>query len=125
MKKQISIASIVVAVASVVGIIATFLPWAVTSAFGISVSVKGIEGDGVICLIMFAAVLGVAIYSMFKDEAKWQKICICVAAAIAVLVALIDVINVLNNGFTAGIGAYLAIIAGLVGAIMPWIPIKK
>ena len=124
MKKQISVASIVVAVASAIGIIATFLPWITTSILGTTISARGTDGDGWITLILFIAVLGMVIYSMFK-EAKWAKICITIAAALALLDGIIIMINALSNGFTASIGVYLVIIAGIVCAAMPWIPIQK
>ena len=119
-----SITDIVVAVAAVVGIIATFLPWMSVSVLGVSISAKGSDGDGWITFVLFIAVLGVTIYNMFK-EAKWAKIVITILAALAALIALIKVPDALSNGFTLGIGIILVIIAGIVAAVMPWIPMGK
>ncbi|MBQ6414184.1 hypothetical protein IJI28_00985 [Candidatus Saccharibacteria bacterium] len=124
MKKTISIKSIIAAVAGLIGMIATFLPWLSASAFGISVSAKGSDGDGWISFVCFAAVLSIAIVEMFK-KAKWTKIVITVAAAIATIVVAIDMINGLNNGLTVNIGIYLGLVAGIAGIVVPWLPIDK
>ena len=124
MKRTISIKSIIAAVAGLVGMIATFLPWLSTSAFGISVSAKGSDGDGWISFICFAVVLSIAIVELFK-KAMWTKIVITVAAAIATLIVAIDMINGLNNGLTINVGIYLGLIAGVAGIITPWLPIDK
>lgn len=124
MKKAISIKSIIAAVAGLIGMIATFLPWLSASAFGISVSAKGSDGDGWISFVCFAVVLSIAIVEMFK-KAKWTKIVITVAAAIATIVVAIDMINGLNNGLTVNIGIYLGLVAGIAGIVVPWLPIDK
>ena len=124
MKKTISIKSIIAAVAGLIGMIATFLPWLSASAFGISVSAKGSDGDGWISFVCFAVVLSIAIVEMFK-KAKWTKIVITVAAAIATIVVAIDMINGLNNGLTVNIGIYLGLVAGIAGIVVPWLPIDK
>ena len=124
MKKTISIKSIIAAVAGLIGMIATFLPWLSASAFGISVSAKGSDGDGWISFVCFAVVLSIAIVEMFK-KAKWTKIVITVAAAIATIVVAIDMINGLNNGLTVNIGIYLGLVAGIAGIIAPWLPIDQ
>ena len=124
MKKTISIKSIIAAVAGLIGMIATFLPWLSASAFGISVSAKGSDGDGWISFVCFAVVLSIAIVEMFK-KAKWTKIVITVAAAIATIVVAIDMINGLNNGLTVNIGIYLGLVAGIAGIAVPWLPIDK
>lgn len=124
MKKEINIASIIAAIAAVLGIVATFLPWLSVSVSGIEITASGTEGDGIISLILFIAVLVLAIFGIKKD-AKWIKICISIVAALAFLVAALKIPNALSNGLTVGIGIYLVIIAGLVSAIMPWIPMGK
>ena len=124
MKKPISIKSIIAAVAGLIGIIATFLPWLSASVFGISISAKGSDGDGWISFVCFAVVLSIAIVEMFK-KAKWTKIVITIAAAIATIVVAIDMINGLNNGLTVNIGIYLGLVAGIAGIIAPWLPIDQ
>ena len=124
MKKPISIKSIIAAVAGLIGMIATFLPWLSASVFGISISAKGSDGDGWISFVCFAVVLSIAIVEMFK-KAKWTKIVITIAAAIATIVVAIDMINGLNNGLTVNIGIYLGLVAGIAGIVVPWLPIDK
>jgi hypothetical protein len=96
--------------------ISAFLPW--VSIFGISVS--GIEGDGVITLIVSLAGAGLLVTTAgvigneAKTPGKISQISLIVLAALVALVALIDM-----NG-AAAIGLYLTMFAGLgwlVGAI--------
>lgn len=124
MKKPISIKSIIAAVAGLLGMIATFLPWLSASAFGISISAKGSDGDGWISFVCFAVVLAIAIVEMFK-QAKWTKIVITIAAVIATLVMVVDMVNGLNSGLSIGAGIILGLIAGVAGIVVPWLPIDK
>lgn len=95
--------------------LAAFLPWA--SLFGLSVS--GMDGDGVITLIL--AVVGGIILALTSGltgkeptAGRWPQITLVVLAALVALVALIDM-----SGFAA-IGLYLTLLAGIawvVGAV--------
>lgn len=122
--KKLNIADIIVAVAAVVGIIATFLPWVSLTSFGITVTAKGSDGDGWITFVLYLAVLGLAIFDMLKG-AKWAKITMSIVAALAAVVALIKIPDILSGGLSMGVGLILAIVAGIVAAIMPWIPFEK
>lgn len=124
--KKLNIADIIVAIAAVVGIIATFLPWVSSTVFGITVTAKGSDGDGWITFVMFIAVLGLAVFDMLKG-AKWAKITISIVAALAAVVALIKIPDILSSDglLSMGVGLILAIVAGIVAAIMPWIPFEK
>lgn len=102
------------AVAIAVVILGAFLPW--YSIFGISKI--GVEGDGVLTLIL--AVVGGAVLLVTggvigdRTAGKKSRILLIVLAALVALVALVDM-----NGVTA-IGLYLTLFAGiawLVGAI--------
>lgn len=124
MKKPFSIKSSIIIVASLIGIIATFLPWISTSVLGVNISARGSDGDGWISLIGFVVALSIAIVEVFKKE-MWTKIVITIAAAIAIIVMMIDMISGLNEGFTIGAGIYLGLIAGLACVIVPWLPIDK
>jgi hypothetical protein len=89
--------------------IAAFLPW--VSIF--SVSKLGIEGDGVITLILSLAGAAVLLLtsgvfgSAEKTPGKAVNITLIVLAALVTLIALVDM-----NGFAA-IGLYLTMFGGL------------
>jgi hypothetical protein len=108
--QRLSIGSIFVTV------IAAFLPW--VSIFGITA--MGIEGDGVITLILGLAGATILLLTagVFGAEAKTPakpiNITLIVLAALVTLIALIDM-----NG-AAAVGLYLTLFAGmawLAGAI--------
>ena len=123
--KKLNIADIIVAVAAVVGIIATFLPWVSSTVLGITFTAKGSDGDGWITFVLYLAVLGLAIFDMLKG-AKWAKITMSIVAALAAVVALIKIPDILSHGsLSIGVGLILTIVAGIVAAIMPWIPFEK
>lgn len=122
--KQISVKNIVVGIAALVGVIGVFLPWAQFSMLGISISANGTEGIGWISLIMFVGILGIVAYDIYK-KASWAKIGITVAAGVALLIAIIELIDTLSSGLTLGFGLILVFLAALVCGIMPWLPIGK
>jgi hypothetical protein len=108
--QRLSIGSVLITV------IAAFLPW--VSIFGISA--LGIEGDGVITLILGLAGATILLLTtgVFGAEAKTPakaiNITLIVLAALVTLIALIDM-----NG-AAAVGLYLTLFAGmawLAGAI--------
>lgn len=109
--KRLSLPQMISAGAILVVIIAAFLPWA--SFLGVSAS--GIEGDGVITLIVGIAGLAVLAFTsgLFMEPrgGKVADIALIVLAAIPALIGLIDTINA---GGLAAIGMYLTLIAGLV-----------
>ena len=122
--KKISITDMVVGIAAIVGLIGIFLPWASISAFGISVTARGTDGNGWICLIMFIAILGVVCYNIYK-KFEWTKLCVTIAAGIAFLIAIINLFDVTGSGLPVGIGLILTVLASLACGIMPWIPLGK
>ena len=103
------------AVAILVVALAAFLPWA--SVFGLSVS--GINGDGVITLLM--AVAGAIILAITSGvtgkeptTGRWPTLTLVVLAALVTLIALIDMSGL------AAIGLYLTLFGGIgwvVGAV--------
>ncbi|CAN5426901.1 hypothetical protein BH11ACT8_BH11ACT8_01770 [soil metagenome] len=102
--------------AMVVVAISAFLPW--VSLFGYSVN--GIEGDGVITLVLSLAGVAVllatsgVIGATATTAGKVSQISLIVLAVLVTLVAIIDM-----NG-AAAIGLYLTLFAGLawtVGAV--------
>jgi hypothetical protein len=100
--ERLSLASMVVV------IIAAFLPW--VSLFGISA--RGIEGDGVLTLVLALAGIGVLAFSSraFRPEKRAGKASRITLIVLAALVALIGILDV--NG-AAAIGLYLTLFAGL------------
>lgn len=103
------------AAAILVVVLAAFLPWA--SLFGMSVS--GIDGDGVITLVLAVAgglvlVLTSGLTGKQPTAGRWPQLTLVVLAALVALIALIDMSGI------AAIGLYLTLFAGLawvVGAI--------
>jgi hypothetical protein len=95
---------------AVVGMIGTFLPWA--SAFGFTVS--GTHSDGWITLVLFAIGGAIAFFNGEKTEAIAKKVMmgVWIPAAIAAIVALINVFK-LSHGVSAGFGLWLVVLAGI------------
>ena len=118
---QIKVPHIVAWAASTMVVIAAFLPWA--TALGVGVA--GIEGDGVITLV-----LGVMAAAAIAAGAFWKRWAAIPAAVIGVAVAGIGVydwvqieteetFNVvgLRGVVSVGVGLYLTAIAGVVLAL--------
>lgn len=137
---------IIILVAAFLGLISTFLPWAVVSvsALGQSVSesVNGTEGDGWITLVLFVAIAALAVVSGLKDFKKempiWAKIAISAVAVICAVIAVIDMGNVANTGIGAtmsllgasasvnvGIGLILIVLMAVVSGVVAWLPLEK
>lgn len=95
------------AIAIVVVAVAAFLPW--VSVLG--VSKMGVEGDGVITLIL--AIIGAALFAWStgligrpRSPGRGSQITLLVLAALVALIGLLDM-----NGFAA-IGLYLTFLGG-------------
>lgn len=95
-------------VAMLVVVLAAFLPW--VSIFGISAI--GIEGDGVLTLVL--ALAGAVILAMTtglvgspRTPGRASQIALLVLAVLAALIALLDM-----NG-AAAIGLYLTLLGGI------------
>lgn len=96
------------AVSILVVALAAFLPWA--SVFGISV--RGIEGDGVITLVLAIAggivfALTTPIFDAAKTAGKRSQISLLVLAVLVALIGLFDM-----NG-AAAMGLYLTLFGGI------------
>lgn len=124
MKNQVPIKTTSIIVASAIGAIGTFLPWASMSFLGASISVSGAEGPlGWITFILFAASIVLAAINFKKELIQPYKIGISVASGISVLIAIIQIASL--DGFSAGAGLFLIIIFGIASAVLPWLPIDK
>jgi hypothetical protein len=103
------------AVSILVVALGAVLPWA--SVFGLTVN--GLDGDGVITLLLAIAggVILAVTTGLFGTETappKWSQITLIVLAALVALIAIIDLSGV------AAIGLYLTLFAGIawvVGAV--------
>ncbi|MBR3055887.1 hypothetical protein IKG64_01015 [Candidatus Saccharibacteria bacterium] len=133
MDKKFSIKSLIIIIAAVLGVIATFLPWATVSFLGVSESVNGLGGDGVmgdgiITLILFI-VAGVLAGIKFQGGmGTGFKVAITIISAIAAIIGMVEIANINGNSLglaSVGFGVYLVIIAGIAGAILPWIPMGE
>lgn len=135
---------IIIIVSSIIGAIATFLPWvtATVSGFGqnVSESVNGTEGDGYITLVIFAVIAVIALIGINKQALPmWGKVAVTILSVICLIVAIVDMTNVSRLGIdvsdfsafgiTAGtsvsIGLILLAIASIVNAVVAWLPLDK
>lgn len=125
MDKKLPIKNIIIIAVAALGAIATFLPWAVVSAFGISQSVSGTNGDGWITFALFVAI-AVLVGIKFKGELdNGFKIAVTAIAAVAAVIGFVEIGNINGNSYgmgSVGIGVYLVILAGIAAAVLPWIP---
>ena len=96
---------IIILIASLLGVISTFLPWATVSVSVLgqsaSESVNGTEGDGWITLMLFVAIIVITVVSSLKDYKKelpmWAKIATTAVAVICAVIAIIDCGDVANS----------------------------
>ncbi|WP_066755807.1 hypothetical protein [Crocinitomix algicola] len=111
-----------VIVAAGLGMVATFLPWAKVSMFGMSISVKGTEGDGWISLALFA-VAGVL---AFLGDDRTQPIDagkvkgVAGVGAAVTLFMLWELIGSIGFDYSS-IGVYLALLAGIAVLAVPFV----
>ena len=132
MKQGFALKNIIIACAAVIGVIATFLPWATASVLGlVSISVNGVAdgaSDGWFTMIAFIAIAVIAgIFMQKKDMHIGAKIGISVASALPVIIGIINIANVSSKTSGLGspaIGLFLLVIAGIATAVLPWIPIN-
>jgi hypothetical protein len=106
------------AISSIIGFIGAFLPWAtVTSTFG-SITYFGINGDGLITIILSIIALGLLYRSIKSTKKKFSYIGIVVTGFLILIVSIPNFISVGFSGTSlfgavAGIGLYLTIIGGI------------
>ncbi len=96
------------AVSILVVVLAAFLPWA--SIFG--VSAIGLEGDGVITLVLavvggIVLALTTGVIGKLKSPGRWSQISLLVLAVVVALIGLMDM-----NG-AAAMGLYLTLFGGV------------
>lgn len=149
MKKSFSLKSIVIAAVALIGGICSFLPWASISAtvsgisFGDSrngiLTESPVNGLGWLTLVLFLVIIAIAgVFISKKAMPMAAKAGISGAGAVAVIVAIIEIIRINNElggsvpayiakyaSAGAGIGLYLLIVFAVIAAILPWVPFNK
>src|SRR5687768_4060987 len=111
-----------IVIASAIGIVSAFLPWAKVSMFGFSTSVNGIDGgDGWISLALFVAAAGITIASGDRKmalEGTMKK----AVAGIGAGAAGFMVIELLRIGLSwASFGVYFSLLAGAAIMAIPFV----
>ncbi len=102
-------------IAAVVGLIAMFLPWIKISFFGMSSSVNGMHGSGILVFLCFA---GAGVVAFLGDQTKnldktfWFIALAC--GALASLLMVWNLIDVMGSGMSfISFGFYLAVLAAV------------
>ncbi len=127
-----------VLIASAVGMLAVFLPWANVPLMG---SVNGTQGDGLISFFLFIIPIVIV---LLKDKSVAVKdgliFAIIIPAVLASFVAIYDaysfydkmaslgndpITKALGSSITLGIGLYLVIFAGIAAAVLSLVLKKK
>jgi len=103
-----------VLIASITGVIATFLPWWSFATFGYAYSVNGFHGMGILAFLCFVAA-GIIAYmddqTANLGKTKWMATLI--AGAIALLIILYYIMGSSSVYNSLGFGIYLAVLAAL------------
>ena len=111
-------------IAAAVGIIAMFLPWVRVSIFGISNSVNGLHGSGILVLLCFA---GAGVVAFLGDQTKnldktfWMIALVC--GGLATLIMVWNLIDAFSSGISSyiSIGFYLATAAAIGVLASAWL----
>lgn len=105
-----------VLIGSVVGIIATFIPWIVADFFGQTMARSGFEGDGKIVAVLFAIIVTLTLLGDRGTElSKERRLISFILAAINLLIVFVTLINIYNVEFVniakPGFGIFLTIVS--------------
>lgn len=101
-----------ITILSLIGAIGGFLPW-ISGPFGLTIS--GIEGDGVIVLILLGIVCAVNLFLKEEGAAKWQVGVLVVLSMVASLVSGYTVFLVVTkSGLDPDVASMVNIQYGLV-----------
>jgi len=117
-------------IAGALGVISVFLPWISVSMMGMSNSLSGFRGTGIVVFLTFAAAIIVALtgdQSKTLDSKMW--LAAIAAGVIALLFTIISfgtISNEFGEGFGIvdagyGIGIYLALISALGITAVAWL----
>lgn len=102
-------------IAAAVGVIAMFLPWVRISFFGMSSSVNGMHGSGILVFLCF---VGAGVVAFLGDQTKnldktfWFIALAC--GGLASLIMIWNFIDVVGSGLSfLSIGFYLAVLSAV------------
>ncbi len=102
-------------IAAAAGFIAMFLPWVRISFFGLSNSINGMHGSGILVFLCF---IGAGVVAFLGDQAKnldktfWFIALAC--GALASLIMVWNFIDAMGSGMSyLSIGFYLALLAAV------------
>jgi len=106
----------VLIIASVIGIVAAFLPWVSITILGVTATVSGIEGDGMITLILFIIVGVICVLGNRAEPlGKIKFLCALLGAGCAV-VALFAPVE---------IGGILTLLTGIGVCILSFLRMER
>jgi len=112
-------------IASVIGFISMFLPWMSVSILGMSNSVNGMHGWGILGFFCFVACGLIAIYgnqAANLDKNLW--IIALVAGVIALVIPVVFYLNMANSFMGSsfvGFGVYISALAALMALFSTWV----
>jgi hypothetical protein len=98
------------------GAIGSALPWASMTLYGYSQTKNGLSGDGIITIITTLFALGFFLIGLI-GRAKWPFIVSLVLCLITSVIAIYDAAN-LASQVSVGIGLWLVMISGVLGAVI-------
>lgn len=93
-------------------VIGAFLPWVNMGLF----SVSGVEGDGVITLIL--AIIAIIIYFTLKKKPKVVKITTIIAGAVSLIITFVSFSNIGELPFGSFGGGLILTAVGAIGLII-------
>ena len=104
-----------IVIAAGVGVLATFLPWAKVSIFGLTESVSGLSTAGWLSLLLYA---GAGTMAFLGDKAvaveKSKMTVVLILGGLGVLFTLFKIIQIsAESMISTAFGIYLAFLAGL------------
>lgn len=89
-------------------LIGSFLPWAKLGPIGVS----GMEGDGVITLVL--SIIAIIIYFILKKKPMIVKISTIIIGILSAIIAFVTVVNISEVPFgSVGSGVIVTIIGGI------------
>ncbi len=105
--------SLFIIVVSIVGIISAFLPWVAGSAYGIDISVTGMEVGAILSIIFYAIAIVVAIIPKIKG--KGQNLTTLIVGLLGTAFILFKMFSGDSEGVTITYhyGIYLALITSI------------
>lgn len=114
----------VAAVAGFFILLGSFMPWA--SLWGYSVS--GLEGDGWFTIIVGLAIVALSLCYLFLARLRgmlWVPIATSVLGAVALFIAIADIVNVSSERLDMGAGLVVILIFSIVAIVMAVLHLRE